>query len=161
MNHTRRALFISCFSSVLYYCVSGIGTTFGGAPDPIVYGCDSGICEQALDLSRSYSGKEVRIRAGEYLSTAYITKPEGEKMDAVFLLHGTANTDAKSKDYAQRMPATIGANDYFSDRFLISVAYKETNVVIGDDLLESEAVFLTLKNAKKFQNVEIGKMHIL
>lgn len=80
-------------------------------------------------------------------------------MDIIMLLHGTTYDDTKSEESAKNMPNLINVTEKLNTYFLVSVAYKETNMAIGDDVLESEQVFVTLKNNRDFQNFKTRKIY--
>lgn len=108
--------------------------------------CDDKSCNKELDFNESYINKEVLVKSDNYETIAYISKPKWTDLDIVILLHGTTNDDEKSKDAAKGMPELIWADSYLKNKFLISIAYKETDIAIWDEVLEVEEAFLAIKD---------------
>jgi len=48
-----------------------------------------------------------------------------------------------------------------SSYFTVSIAFKETNIAIGDNFLEPEQAFIALKKSKNFQNFTTDKIYML
>ncbi len=132
-----------------------------GASDIRVFKCENGNCADLIDLSESHSGQRILIRTPKYDSIAYVTKPEGDSMDLVVLLHGTTNDDAASETAALKMPEMIRAMPRLSDACIVSLAYRETGMAIGDDVLEPLDVFSALEKNPSLQGLDRKKLQII
>lgn len=126
-----------------------------------IFWCANWTCNEKIDLSKEYTSKEVLIKYNNSEIKAFITKPAWKTMKLVLLFHGTSFTDEESEKYAKSMPETIGATTYLKDYFIVSVAFKETDVAIWDEVKESEKAFLLFKNYKTLQNFTREKLFLL
>lgn len=96
-------------------------------------------------------------------SKVYINKPASDSVDALILFHGTTESDEVSHTAAQKF-SELGATiaDGRDDLLTISVAYRETNVLIGDELPEAEAVLHWVQEQAATElGVAINKVYIL
>lgn len=94
--------------------------------------------------SISYNG----IRVG-----AVIDKPQNDTVDVLMVFHGTVMFDNKILEAAQN---TLDGFKRILDRedmMIVSVAYPEENLLIGDNLIHSEAALLWLKHKA---NLDLG-----
>ena len=75
-----------------------------------------------------------------------IDKPEGNEFDVLIIYHGTVQSDSNI------LPAANNTLDKFksildrNDMMIVSVAYPQENVLLGDNIVQGEAALLWLKN---------------
>lgn len=94
---------------------------------------------KAFRITRNitYNGKSVDV---------VIDKPEGKRMDVLVVYHGTTALDIKILEAAN---TTLDAFKKILDRkdmMIVSVAYPEQGLLMGDNVAHSEAGLLWVKN---------------
>ena len=78
--------------------------------------------------------------------------------------HGTAILDSKIRHAAESIATKVRTkilDNSGRNIVIISIAYKEEGIIIGDNIIESEAAFLRVKNnAAKELNLNIDKVFL-
>ncbi len=101
------------------------------------------------------------INYNDYSVDLVIDKPEGDTMDVLMVFHGTVQYDSLILAAAHN---TLDAFKKLLDNkqiMLISVAYPEENLLIGDNIAHSEAALLWLKNkAKEELSIDVRKIFL-
>lgn len=75
-----------------------------------------------------------------------IDKPAGHELDVLMIFHGTVFTDNKIQEAANRTLENFKNILDKKDMLLISVAYPEENVLMGDNVQQAEAALLWVIN---------------
>lgn len=73
-------------------------------------------------------------------------KPAGNELDVLLLYHGTVWTDNKIAEAAKKTLESFKNILDKKDLLLISVAYPEENLLMGDNIRQAEAALLWVKN---------------
>jgi hypothetical protein len=75
-----------------------------------------------------------------------IDKPENNEVDVLIVFHGTVYYDNKILDAANNTLDKFKQILTRKDMMIVSVAYPEENLLMGDNILHSEAALLWIKN---------------
>jgi len=75
-----------------------------------------------------------------------IDKPAGHEFDVLMVFHGTVFTDNKIAEAASRTLENFKSILDKKDLLLVSVAYPEENLLMGDNVQQAEAALLWVKN---------------
>lgn len=75
-----------------------------------------------------------------------IDKPAGNEFDVLMVFHGTVFTDNKIAEAANRTLENFKQVLDKKDLLMISVAYPEENLLMGDNVQQAEAALLWVKN---------------
>ena len=76
-----------------------------------------------------------------------IDKPENNEVDVLMVFHGTVQFDSKILEAATNVLNSFKQILSRSDMMLVSVAYPEENLLLGDNIGHCEAALLWLKHA--------------
>jgi hypothetical protein len=82
-----------------------------------------------------------------------IDKPENNDVDVLIVFHGTLYYDSKILKGANYVLDKFKKILNRKDMMIVSVAYPEENLLMGDNILQSEASLLWIKNKA---NQELG-----
>lgn len=82
-----------------------------------------------------------------------IDKPENNEVDVLLVYHGTVLFDNKIREAANTTLENFKRILNRKDMMIVSVAYPEENLLFGDNILQSEAALLWIKNQA---NEELG-----
>lgn len=85
----------------------------------------------------SYNGVNVNV---------VIDKPQNDAVDVLIVYHGTVTFDYKILDAANNTLDGFKRILLRTDMMIVSVAYPEENLLMGDNLLHAEAALLWVKN---------------
>lgn len=122
------------------------------------------IIKDSPTTNEVWKDKPVTIKYNGFEIETFINKPKGSEFDVILMFHGTTMNDQLSLDAALSM-SKLGQEiqaGTSKKTMTISVAYKETRKLIGDELPETETTFLWLKNqASKDLGVKINKIYLL
>jgi hypothetical protein len=92
---------------------------------------------------------------------AIIDKPALADVDVLILYHGTVMYDDKILEAAQQTMDAFKDILNRKDMMIVSVAYPEENLLMGDNIMHSEAALLWVKNkASEEMNVNIKKIFL-
>lgn len=108
---------------------------------------------QHKQFNIDYNNKNIKV---------FINKPLGDEFDAILMFHGTTMNNTRSIKSAMDISTLGNEITNNTDKFMtISVAYKESNLLIGDELEEAETSLLWLKN-KIYDdlNITINKIYL-
>jgi len=125
-------------------------------------GCH-GACEVSDSHQESWNNKEINIEYGNFQIKTFINKPEGNEFDAILLFHGTSYSDEASVNSALKF-SKVGKDiqEEIGDMMTISVAYRETGILPGDEIQEAEAALLWLMdNADEEYGFKINNIYLL
>jgi hypothetical protein len=75
-----------------------------------------------------------------------IDKPENNEVDVLLVYHGTVLFDNKIREAANTTLENFKRILNRKDMMIVSVAYPEENLLFGDNILQSEAALLWVKN---------------
>lgn len=75
-----------------------------------------------------------------------IDKPAKAEMDVLIVYHGTVVFDDKIMEAAENVLTVFNGILKRSDMMIVSVAYPEENLLLGDNIAQSEAALLWIKN---------------
>ncbi len=90
-----------------------------------------------------------------------IDKPEGVVMDVLLTYHGTVVRDANILQAAQNTLEGFKKLLTRTDVMIVSVAYPEENLLMGDNVAHSEAALLWVKNnAEKELGIKLKKIFL-
>jgi len=90
-----------------------------------------------------------------------IDKPEGVEMDVMLTYHGTVVRDANILQAAQNMLEVFKKLLTRTDVMIVSVAYPEENLLMGDNVAHSEAALLWVKNhAEQELGIKLKKVFL-
>lgn len=100
---------------------------------------------------------------GQYSISVFIDTPDQNgPLDVLLIFHGTTLDDAVSITQAESLLVRTKGILERKDLVLISVAYKEENILMGDDTKEAEAVLLWTKQfAAEELGIEIDKIYLM
>lgn len=99
--------------------------------------CDSGTGAYQAVRKISYNGVSVDV---------VIDKPVNDTVDVLMTFHGTVTFDDRILEAAQNTLDGFKRILNRTDMMIVSVAYPEENLLIGDNLIHSEAALLWLRN---------------
>ena len=85
----------------------------------------------------SYNGVSVDV---------VIDKPKNDTVDVLVVYHGTVTFDSKILEAAQNTLDGFKRILSRSDMMIVSVAYPEENLLMGDNIVQAEAALLWVKN---------------
>ena len=85
----------------------------------------------------SYNGVSVNV---------VIDKPKNDTVDVLVVYHGTVTFDSKILEAAQNTLDGFKRILTRSDMMIVSVAYPEENLLMGDNIVQAEAALLWVKN---------------
>ncbi|NDF98267.1 MAG: hypothetical protein EB101_04945 [Chitinophagia bacterium] len=85
----------------------------------------------------SYNGVSVDV---------VIDKPKNDTVDVLVVYHGTVTFDSKILEAAQNTLDGFKRILTRSDMMIVSVAYPEENLLMGDNIVQAEAALLWVKN---------------
>lgn len=90
-----------------------------------------------------------------------IDKPENNEVDVLIVFHGTVYYDNKILDAANNTLDKFKQILTRKDMMIVSVAYPEENLLMGDNILHSEAALLWIKNkANEELNIKVKKIFL-
>lgn len=91
-----------------------------------------------------------------------IDKPAADTVDVILAYHGTVSFDNKIVEAAQTTLSRVRAITTAANTMIVSVAYPEEGLLMGDNVRESEAALLWVKNrAAKEMNLHIKKIFLV
>lgn len=91
-----------------------------------------------------------------------IEKPAGNELDVLLVFHGTVAFDSLIHKAAQNTLDSVKNILQHKDMMLVSVAYPEENLLIGDNLKHAEAALLWVKNRANAElGMRVGKIFLL
>jgi polyhydroxybutyrate depolymerase len=92
---------------------------------------------------------------------AIIDKPAGDTLDAMLLFHGTVGSDSLVMDAARNTLDGFSAILDSKDLLLVSVAYPEEGLLMGDNVRQSEAALLWVREqAERELGIRIRKVFL-
>ncbi|MFN3529857.1 MAG: alpha/beta hydrolase family protein [Bacteroidia bacterium] len=110
--------------------------------------------QPALQLTKNVQHNGVAV-------DVVIDKPEGNRMDAVLLFHGTVRRDSLVLQAANQLLGRFKDILQRDDLLLISVAYPEENLLFGDNLAHCEAALLWVKQQAEAElGIQIPKIYL-
>lgn len=90
-----------------------------------------------------------------------IDKPQNDTVDVLVVYHGTVAFDHKILEAANNTLDEFKKILQRTDMMIVSVAYPEENLLMGDNLLHAEAALLWVKNkADQELGVKVGKIFL-
>lgn len=120
----------------------GVVPDDGGAPEDAGSAADAGWVERgdggAFRITRMLEANGVRV-------DAIIDRPANDVVDVVLLYHGTVLFDDRILEAAQNTLEGFRAILDRDDLLLVSVAYPEEGLLMGDNLVHAEAALLWVR----------------
>jgi len=125
--------------------------------------CSSNSSLEPSGEERQVGSIRMNIDYAGYTSTLFVDIPEkAGKYDALLIFHGTTLNDADSiiaaETFLQRTKDILLRDDLI----IISVGYKEENILLGDEIAEAEAMLLwVLQQASVDLGITLNKTYLL
>jgi predicted esterase len=98
------------------------------------------------EINKVWENREINFTYKNLSSKVFINKPAGNSFDILILFHGTTNSNSKSVIAAKSFIKTgidiVGENNFM----IVSLAYKEENVLIGEEVEEGRILIEWVKN---------------
>ena len=94
-------------------------------------------------------------------ATVVIDQPNLDKVDVLMVFHGTVSSDQDILTAANTTLDKFKSILDLKDMMIVSVAYPQENVLLGDSILQAEAALLWLKNtANQELGITVGKIFL-
>jgi len=117
---------------------------------------------KALFTENSSSTNPIIINYNGVKVNAIIDGPESKEVDVLLAFHGTTMDDSKILEAADTMLKNTKRIIKKENVMIISVAYPEEGLLMGDNIREAEAALLwTKNNASKELGVKINKIYLI
>ncbi|GGD25992.1 alpha/beta hydrolase family protein [Flavobacterium orientale] len=108
----------------------------------------------AYRITKSISYNDVNV-------DVVIDKPTNNEVDVLILYHGTVSYDSAILNAANTTLNNFKNILNRNDMMLVSVAYPEENLLLGDNILQAEAALLWVKNnANQELGITVGKLFL-
>lgn len=119
------------------------------------------ICFSSISIAQSNTRTTKKISYNDVQVELVLEKPPQAEVDVILLFHGTVMFDHKIVSAANNTLDQFKKLIDRKDMLMISVAYPEENLLLGDNVKHCEATLLWVKNnAEKELNINVKKLFL-